>query len=159
MKIRTRRQRRAAIAAGIVFGVLIRSREEYAEYLRSDWWRKKRRHKLDEVQRRCQNCKANGSTLCRSAATTTEGHEVSEARYSVGTWDTEEQAYTPQTGVPAFNLTLGQLLGSLRMLRNCGYSAHRLRDEDGGHENNDWSVLVERTTGMTEKEILESWKR
>jgi hypothetical protein len=83
-----------------------------------------------------------------------------EARYSVGTWDTDAQAYTPQDGVPAFNLTLSQLLGSLRMLRRrCGYSAHRRRDEDGGHEDNDWSVLVERTDGEPEAEILKAWRR
>lgn len=84
---------------------------------------------------------------------------MSVPRYSVGTWDTDAQAYTPQVGVPAFNLTLGELLGSLRMLRKCGYTAHRLRDEDGGHDDNDWSVLVERTDGMGVNAILRSWKR
>lgn len=81
-------------------------------------------------------------------------------RYSVGTWDTDAQAYTPQDGVPAFNLTLAELLGSLRLLRrDHGYTAHRTRDEDGGHDNNDWSVLVERTDGKSEDEIRKSWKR
>lgn len=82
------------------------------------------------------------------------------ALYSVGTWDTDTQSYTPQDGVPAFNLTLAQLLGSLRALRrDHGYTAHRLRDEDGGHEDNDWTVLVERTDGESEEEILHSWSR
>jgi hypothetical protein len=79
-----------------------------------------------------------------------------EARYSVGTWDVEAQAYTPQVGVPAFNLTLAELRRSLKMLRQCGYSAHR-RGVDGC--DNDWCVLVERTDGKSESEILEQWER
>lgn len=85
--------------------------------------------------------------------------EMSEPRYSVGTWDTELEAFTPQAGVPAFNLTIHQLRQSLRDLRQCGYSAHRFRDPDGEHDDNDTSVLVERTDGMNEAEILENWKR
>lgn len=81
------------------------------------------------------------------------------ARYSIGTWDTNEQAFTPQIGVPAFNLTLYQLRQSMRMLRDRHYSCHRYRDADGSHDDNDTSVLIERTDGMSEAEILESWKR
>lgn len=81
--------------------------------------------------------------------------------YSVGTWDSELDCYTPQAGVPAFNLTLNQLRASLRMLRNCGYSAHRVRSVWDGEV--DWDsdsyVLVERTDGMSEAEILERWER
>jgi hypothetical protein len=78
--------------------------------------------------------------------------------YSVGTWDTDSQGYTPQVGVPAFNLTLGELRQSLRMLRQQGNGAWRVRDEKGDYDS-DWFVLVERTDGMSEVEILEKWKR
>jgi len=69
--------------------------------------------------------------------------------------------------VPAFNLTLWQLRASLRMLRKCGYTAHRTREilvladgsEEVRHDNNDSWVLVERTDGISESEILEDWKR
>lgn len=69
--------------------------------------------------------------------------------YSVGTWDTDEQAYTPQAGltVPSQNVPWLTLLQVLRELRRMGYTAHRYRDADGGHEDNDWAVLVERTDG------------
>jgi len=79
--------------------------------------------------------------------------------YSVGTWDPELEAYTPQVGVPSFNLTLWQLRDSLRMLREMGYTAHRTRCPDGTHEDNDWSVLVERTDGKPESEIMKEWER
>ncbi len=83
------------------------------------------------------------------------------ARYSVGTWDTVRQAYTPQRGlsVPSFNMTWKQLLVALRELKSMGYSCHRVRDSDGWYENNDWCVLVERTDGMNWKEIRRSWSR
>lgn len=79
--------------------------------------------------------------------------------YSVGTWDTNEQAFTAQGNVPSFNLTLWQLKDAMRLLRSIGYSVHRYRDEDGGHEDNDVMVLIERTDGMSEAKILESWQR
>lgn len=79
--------------------------------------------------------------------------------YSVGTWDPELECYTPQVDVPAFNLTLWQLRAALKQLRQLGYSAHRYRDADGGHEDNDTSVLVERTDGMAEADILKRWER
>lgn len=81
--------------------------------------------------------------------------------YSVGTWDTDKQAYTPQPGltVPSFNITLGQLRQALKQLRRLGYSAHRRRDADGSHDDNDWAVLVERTDGRHWKEIRRSWNR
>lgn len=66
--------------------------------------------------------------------------------YSVRTWDTEADAYTPQEGmsVPSINLTsLWQLKRALQELRRGGYSCHRFRDADGGHDDNDWAVLVE----------------
>ena len=80
-------------------------------------------------------------------------------RYSIGTWDTDLQAFTPQIDVPAFNLTIVELKRSMRLLRRMGYSCHRYRDTDGGHDCNDVAVLIERTDGMDEAEILESWKR
>jgi hypothetical protein len=79
--------------------------------------------------------------------------------YSIGTWDTDEQAFTPQVGVPAFNLALFELRQSMRMLRDCGYSCHRYRDAGGSYDDNDTSVMVERTDGKSEAEIREGWKR
>ena len=81
--------------------------------------------------------------------------------YSVGTWDTDMQAYTPQFGltVPSINVPWWGLIQILRELRAMGYSAHRFRDQDGSHDDNDWTVLVERTDGMAEAEIMEQWKR
>lgn len=73
-----------------------------------------------------------------------------EPRYSVRTWDSELEAYTPQTGVPAFNLTLWQLRESLKALRQLGYTAHRRRSQQGDYEDNDWAVLVERTDRQSE---------
>lgn len=72
--------------------------------------------------------------------------------YSVRTWDTDEQAYTPQVGMslPWQGLTLWQLKVALRELRDMGYSCHRTRDPDGGHDDNDWCVLVERDDEMTD---------
>ena len=91
---------------------------------------------------------------------------TTEPRYSVGTWDTESQCFTPQIGVPSINLTLWELRASLRELRNCGYTAHRRRvrilssgDEDFHHDDNDAWTRVDRTDGMSEAEILEAWKR
>lgn len=82
------------------------------------------------------------------------------ARYSIGTWDTDAQAYTPQLGAgPSINVTWKGLLRAMRKLRRLGYSAHRYRDSDGTHEHNDWSVLVERTDGMSRDEILKNWQR
>lgn len=81
--------------------------------------------------------------------------------YSVSTWDTERQAYTPQRGltVPSFNITLAQLRQAIRDLRRLGYSAHRFRDSDGNYDHNDWSVLIERTDGQCWKAIMRQWKR
>lgn len=72
--------------------------------------------------------------------------------YTVRTWDTDQQAYTPQVGlsVPWCGLTLWQLKTALRELREIGYSAHRFRDENGEHDSNDWSVLVERDDELTD---------
>jgi len=72
-----------------------------------------------------------------------------KALYSVGTWDTEAQAYTPQEGltVPSQNVNWRGLLAVVRQLKNMGYSCHYVRDENGDHSANDWAVLIERTDG------------
>jgi hypothetical protein len=44
-------------------------------------------------------------------------------------------------------------------LRGTGYSVHRRRDSDGSYDDNDWKVLIERTDGMNEADILERWER
>ncbi len=85
---------------------------------------------------------------------------MNAARYSIGTWDTEAQAYTPQAGAGDWHgLTLGELRQAIRRVRACGYSAHRRGNVNNGHDDNDWSVLIERTDGMSEEEVLEAWKR
>jgi hypothetical protein len=86
---------------------------------------------------------------------------VEMALYSIGTWDIDLQAYTPQDGlsVPSFNITLPQLRQAVRELRRMGYTAHRKRSEEGDYDENDWSVLIERTDGKEAEEILKSWER
>lgn len=71
--------------------------------------------------------------------------------YSIGTWDTHLQAYTPQEGLsfPSQNVPWRTLLNVVRELKNMGYSCHRVRDKDGCHDDNDWSVLIERTDGKS----------
>ena len=75
---------------------------------------------------------------------------MSEPLYTIGTWDMDEQAYTPQVGltVPCINVPWRTLLQVLRELRQLGYTAHRRRDANGDHDDNDWAVLVERTDGL-----------
>lgn len=81
-------------------------------------------------------------------------------RYSVGTWDTDQQAYTPQVGVGrSINISFRGLVRVMRRLRRLGYSAHRIRNDEGDHYDNDTSVLVERTDGISRVEVLEAWKR
>ncbi len=82
-------------------------------------------------------------------------------RYSIGTWDGEKESYTPQHGlsVPSFNSTRSQLRIAMKELRLMGYRCHRFRDEDGSHDDNDWTVLIERTDGKHWKEIRRGWRR
>ena len=86
---------------------------------------------------------------------------MSDQLYSVGTWDTDAQAYTPQLGLslPSFNINRGQLRQAMKELRKMGYSVHRYRDSEGNHDENDWCVLIERTDGKSPAEILNNWKR
>lgn len=85
--------------------------------------------------------------------------------YSVGTYDWEECRYTPQDGlsVPSINVPLATVRQIFRELRECGYSCHRYREVtrygDVRYDCNDSNVLVERTEGRSEAEILESWER
>ncbi len=71
------------------------------------------------------------------------------ALYSIATWDIDLQAYTEQVGltVPSQNVDIHGLRAVLKQLKRMGYSCHRFRDPDGGHDDNDWCVLVERTDG------------
>lgn len=74
---------------------------------------------------------------------------MSHPLYSIGTWDTDRQAYTPQEGltVPCINVPLATMRQVVRELRSMGYSCHRVRGADGEHWENDWTVLIERTDG------------
>ena len=81
-------------------------------------------------------------------------------RYSIGTWDTDDQAYTPQVnGGRWLNLTLWELRRAIRRLRQLGYKADRRGNDRDGHDDNDWMVLIERTEGKSEAEVMEDWKR
>ena len=66
--------------------------------------------------------------------------------YSVGTWDMDLQAYTPQEGltVPSQNVDIHGLRRALKELRRLGYSCHYCSKR---HWDNDCAVLVERTDG------------
>ncbi len=68
--------------------------------------------------------------------------------YSIGTWDMDSQAYTPQEGltVPCLNVPLATMRQVVRELRGMGYTCHRVRC-DGEYWNNDTAVLIERTDG------------
>lgn len=109
--------------------------------------------------------------MTRTYATERIMHDLTHVRrdpqqkplYSVGTWDMDLQAYTPQAGAGrCINITKARLRVVLKWLRNHGYTAHRVRFSIGlgDHDHDsDPSVLVERTDGMTKAEILEGWKR
>lgn len=91
-----------------------------------------------------------------------EGQEMrSEPLYSVGTWDTDKQAFTPQHGlsVPSFNITRSQLRQAVRELRRMKYQVKRVRDADGKHWESDPSVFIERTDGKNWKEIMKGWRK
>lgn len=70
--------------------------------------------------------------------------------YSVLTWDPAAECYTPQEGmsVPCVDVPLHGMRRALKELRELhGYSCHRRRAANGSHDDNDFSVLVERTDG------------
>jgi hypothetical protein len=90
-----------------------------------------------------------------------EREETVNLLYSIGTWDTDAQAYTPQNGLSRspINCTWRDLLQICRELCRMGYSCHYVRDADGSHDYNDPTVLIERTDGMAPEEIFKSWER
>lgn len=80
--------------------------------------------------------------------------------YSIGTWDIEQQAYTPPVGMEnCVNITRSELKKRILALRGMGYSVHRRRGVDGDYDDNDWAVLIERTDGRDEEEISKDWER
>jgi hypothetical protein len=80
--------------------------------------------------------------------------------YSIGTWDMDLQAFTPQSGLKnCMNISRDVLKTRMRALRCMGYSVHRRGNIHDGHDDNDTSVLIERTDGKPESEIMENWKR
>lgn len=64
----------------------------------------------------------------------------SEARYSITTWDTDTQSFTPQIGltVPSQGIPWQGIKPVFRQLQNMGYTCHRT------HRCSDPSVLIER---------------
>lgn len=97
------------------------------------------------------------STVIDAARSTLPQPEPAEGdrrlhTYTVRTWDTDAQAYTPQAGLslPWHGLSLWQLRVALWELRRMGYATHRYRDADGSHDDNDWCVLIERDDEVTD---------
>jgi hypothetical protein len=88
---------------------------------------------------------------------------MAEPLYSIGTWDTDEQAFRPHPNCPKLNQTRAELVQSMRVLQQYGYTCHRYgnkrTEEDGGLRDSDVSVLIERTDGKPESEILKGWER
>lgn len=91
---------------------------------------------------------------------------MTEPLYSIGTWDPDEQGFTPHPGETCMNITRKQLVQVMRSLQTQHYSCHRFRSRDkttGELEewasDSDPSVLIERTDGEPEESILERWKR
>lgn len=71
--------------------------------------------------------------------------KAEDRRYTVTTWDMDEESFTRQLGMiePWENLTIWQLKAALKELRTMGYDCHYLRDKNGNHDANDFSVCVE----------------
>jgi hypothetical protein len=89
---------------------------------------------------------------------------VSDATYCIGTWDTEQQAFTQHPELPWYALTRRELVAVMRELQQCGYTCHRVRyrDPDGtltDESDSDVSVLIERTDGRTQQQVREDWRR
>ncbi|HUT88020.1 MAG TPA: hypothetical protein VMY37_00855 [Thermoguttaceae bacterium] len=54
---------------------------------------------------------------------------------------------------------MAELRKRIKALRCMGYTAHRRGNIRDGHDDSDVYVLIERTDGKPESEILEDWKR
>lgn len=80
-------------------------------------------------------------------------------RYSIGTWDSDLQRYTPQIGVPSIGLTRKQLVESMRMLQGMGYSCHRTGNMSQVVRDSDPSVLIERSDDLSSTERMTNWER
>lgn len=80
---------------------------------------------------------------------------MSTPLYSIGTWDTDLQSFTPQSDQesPWLNIDRVQLRTAMRELRDKGYQCHYQQDGD-----NDSSVMIERTDGIPEEEVLRRWR-
>ena len=83
------------------------------------------------------------------------------ALYSVGTWGTDAQAFTPQAklGLPWLNIPLWTLKRVLQRLKTMGYGCYRFGGPEFRDDDNDPFVMVERTDGKSKSAVLESWKR
>ncbi len=79
--------------------------------------------------------------------------------YSIGTWDSKYQKFSPQPGTttPWLNVDIHGLRRHLKELRTKGYSCHRFKCPETGYVDSDPSVLVERTDGKPAAAILNSW--
>lgn len=125
--------------------------------------RKCRNERLDKGQGSCVDACLPAFLADHRPADVAGDSQVSheQARYSIGTWDTNRQAFTPQRGlsVPSFNATRWQLRQAMKELRQMGYSVHRFRGTKGDHEDNDPFVLIERTDGKHWKQIRKGWQR
>ena len=82
--------------------------------------------------------------------------------YSIGTWDTSKQCFSPHPGLPAYNLTREKLVAVIRRLRKINYSCHRIRERVNlvhtGDVDSDPSVIIQRTDGISKRKILKQWK-
>lgn len=62
-RIRTKKQRRAAIRDGYHFGLSMPSKEAYRKYLQSKWWQSRRLQMLQTAHYACQDCGARDCVL------------------------------------------------------------------------------------------------
>ncbi len=66
--------------------------------------------------------------------------DTPETQYSILTWDTNLEKYTPQDGVPELVTGFRGLIAAIRLLREAGYSADR------NHCSSDPAVLIEKVS-------------
>lgn len=78
--------------------------------------------------------------------------DLDEPLYRILTWDACSQAFTPHDGIPEYVRCFGGLRQAVRLLRKCGYTAHR---RGHGRRDNDYSVSIERVNGFDEPTVLE----